>query len=203
MKKIAFIQSVFYPSGSIATQRVRLLIKHLSKNFEVKVLCLNLNDITKLRGIMENDLESYQEFIDRIELLHEKSSVFIQLFYRFLSFLRVPDIYIRFSLSFPSEYKPDLIIASGPVFSNFLIAYIESIRKKVPFIVDYRDPWSLNDDYYKKYSLFKFLNKIIEKKIMNSAIIIVVTSERMKTEFVKKFNLKEQKVRVIMNGYDD
>lgn len=38
---------------------------------------------------------------------------------------------------------------------------------------------------------------------MNSAIIIVVTSERMKTEFVKKFNLKEQKIKVIMNGYDD
>ena len=164
MKKIAFIQSVFYPSGSIATQRVRLLIRHLSKNFEVKVLCLSLNDIIKLRGKIENDVESYQEFIDRIELLHKKSSVFIQLFYRFLSFLRVPDIYIRFSLSFPPEYKPDLIIASGPVFSNFLIAYIESIRKKAPFIVDYRDPWSLNDDYYKKFSLFKFLNKIIEKK---------------------------------------
>lgn len=203
MKKIVFIQSVFYPSGSIATQRVRLLIKYLSNNFDIKVLCLSKKDISKYRGVIENDEKSYEDFIDRVDLLHGKAILFIKLICQFLSLLRLPDKYIRFSLCLPDDYKPDLIIASGPVFSNLLIAYAESKRKNTPFIVDYRDPWSLNDDYYDKYSVFKFLNKIIEKKILKSATVVVVTTDRMKIEFLKNYNLNKDKIKVIMNGYDD
>ena len=201
MKNIVFISSVFYPSGSVATERVRLLIKHLPDKYNLSVLCLSELEIRNLRGTGESDKHSYTTILDKINLFNTKSNRMFRIIYMVMFLLRLPDRYIKFSLALPYDYKPDLIIATGPVFTNFILAYVEAIRFKVPFIIDYRDPWSMNDDYYTKYSLIKLINLLLEKVIIVKATKVVVTSNRMKSEMIKQRYCNSDKIEVIMNGY--
>lgn len=121
----------------------------------------------------------------------------------------IPDarmFWIKPSIKFLSEYlkknKVDAIISSGPPHSLHLIAQPIHQKFKIPWIADFRDPWT-NIDYYKELKLSKWADKKhhdLEKEVLTNANKVIVVGNQMKEEFEE---IVSRKIDVITNGFDD
>ena len=127
--------------------------------------------------------------------------------------LFVPDprvLWIRPSAKYLKRYlrenPVDVIISTGPPHSMHLIAKKLSKKMNIPWVADFRDPWT--DVFY-----FKHLNmsgrirrkhKRLEMEVMEKANRILVVSGQMERDFQKRLSQEDQhKIRVIPNGYDE
>ena len=121
----------------------------------------------------------------------------------------IPDarfLWISPSVKFLTQYMKnnhvDAVISTGPPHSCHLIAY--HIKKKftLPWIVDYRDPWT-QIDYFDDLALTKWARKKhenLEKKILNSSDIIVTVGKTMASDLLQ---LTANRIETITNGFDD
>ena len=99
----------------------------------------------------------------------------------------------------------DAVISTGPPHSMHLIA--REIHKvfNIPWIADFRDPWT-RIFYFKHLGLSaKSLrkHKELERSVIAEADCVTVVSSQMKTEFSQgDFETFRDKVEIIPNGYD-
>lgn len=122
--------------------------------------------------------------------------------------LFIPDArigWVKPSISYIKKYlkenSVDMIITTGPPHSLHLIGLELKETTGITWIADFRDPWT-NIGYHKELKLTdrsknKHLN--LEKKVLNEADHILVTSPTTKSEFSK---LTKKEITVITNGYD-
>lgn len=97
--------------------------------------------------------------------------------------------------------KVELLITTGPPHSLHLVG--EKIKRKhdIRWIADFRDPWT-SIGYHRKLPLTNRAaqkHKWLEKKILQNADHIVVTSQGTAAEFKE---LTSKPITVITNGYD-
>ncbi len=99
----------------------------------------------------------------------------------------------------------DAVISTGPPHSMHLIA--REIHKvfNIPWIADFRDPWT-RIFYFKHLGLSaKSLrkHKELERSVIAEADRVTVVSSQMKTEYSQgEFETFKDKVEIIPNGYD-
>lgn len=96
----------------------------------------------------------------------------------------------------------DYIISSGPPHSMHLIGRGLKRELGIPWVADFRDPWT-NIDFYKELKLTKMADRKhhkLEKSVLTEADLCVTIGPRMKQEF-EAFGAKN--VTVITNGYDE
>ena len=122
--------------------------------------------------------------------------------------LLIPDprkFWIKPSIKFLSKYlnenPVDLIISTGPPHSMHLIAL--GLKKKfdIPWIADFRDPWT-DIDFYSKLRLTNWADnkhKKLERKVLQQADHVVTVSPGCAADLDKHGN---KKTVVITNGYD-
>jgi glycosyltransferase involved in cell wall biosynthesis len=97
----------------------------------------------------------------------------------------------------------NLIFATAPPFTDFLIGKKLSERYNVPLVIDYRDVW--HEYPYKTYPtpLHKYLNHRLEKGVLRSASAIITTNRRVKELLLKRYKfLQYNDVKIIPQGYD-
>ena len=99
------------------------------------------------------------------------------------------------------NHPVDVIISSGPPHSTHLIAL--SLKKKfqIPWLSDFRDPWT-NIDFYKDLKLTKTADQK-HKKLENDVLVqsdIVLTIGRQLSKELKILGAK--RVEIIENGFD-
>ena len=121
----------------------------------------------------------------------------------------IPDArkaWVNPSVNFLSDYikKEGIhtIITTGPPHSLHLIGMRLKEQLEIRWLADFRDPWT-TIGYHKKLKLTKSSQKKhrdMERKVLETADLIVVTSENTKMEFTSKTN---QSVVVVTNGYDE
>ncbi len=109
------------------------------------------------------------------------------------------------SVKYLSEYirKENIqtIITTGPPHSLHLIGMHLKEQLDIKWLADFRDPWT-TIGYHKQLKLTKSSEKKhqeLERKVLETADCIIVTSENTKKEFTAKTN---QQIVVITNGYD-
>lgn len=124
--------------------------------------------------------------------------------------LLIPDIYlawtvpaIRAGMQAIKDFKPDVILASAPAFSDFVIAWQLSRRTKIPWVADYRDLWTgdvLREWVPKWRQRFEIM---IERHVIKSASAVVTVSDP-KTQYVRNRvpELDSGRFFTITNGYD-
>ena len=144
-------------------------------------------------GIIPNSKK--QSFLDKM-LLWIRGNVFI------------PDarvLWVKPSVSFLEKYiqenNIETIITSGPPHSLHLIGLELKQKCTINWLADFRDPWT-TIGYHKALKLSSFAakkHKKLEHKVLNSADVIIVTSETTKTEFQA---ITAKPIQVITNGYD-
>ena len=121
----------------------------------------------------------------------------------------IPDArkaWVKPSVKFLSDYiqKEDIqtVITTGPPHSLHLIGLQLKEQLGVKWLADFRDPWT-TIGYHKELKLSKSSlrkHQQLEKKVLESADVIIVTSENTKKEFQLK---TKQPIEVITNGYDN
>lgn len=124
----------------------------------------------------------------------------ISAYYEFIQFILPigPKIEIYNSANKFLKYnKVDMILASGDPFVLFHYASKLSKKHEIPWVADYRDPWS--HDSSKKNILLKIWSSYYEKKIVNTSTCIITVSEFIKAQISE---LTTKKIYVIPNGYE-
>jgi len=110
---------------------------------------------------------------------------------------------IDFLLKYINQNNIEYVVSTGPPHSMHLIALgLKKKNKNLKWIADFRDPWSkldLLDNFHLSY-FAKNKNKLLEKKVLCKANLILTVSEIWKDDFKK---LGARNVKVITNGYDD
>lgn len=144
-------------------------------------------------GIIPNKRK--QSFLDRL-LLYIRGNFFI------------PDArvsWVKPSVSYLEKYIREngieTIITTGPPHSLHLIGLGLKEKLNIKWIADFRDPWT-SIVYHKELKLSAKSakkHKTLEKKVLNTADHIIVTSPSTKTEFSE---ITSQPIEVITNGYD-
>jgi len=120
----------------------------------------------------------------------------------------IPDarrFWIRPSIHYLSrwlEKNPvDVIVSTGPPHSMHLIARGLKKRTGLPWLADFRDPWT-NIDFAGDLRMGWYAtrkNRLLEKAVLNEADVITVVSDLMQEEFRTKTG---KPVEVITNGFD-
>lgn len=120
----------------------------------------------------------------------------------------IPDprkFWIKPSIKYLSKYLKenpvDLIISTGPPHSMHLIALGLKAKFDIPWIADFRDPWT-DIDFYHKLKLTGWADKKhrrLEKKVLAKANHVVTVSPGCAIDLEK---IAHRKIEVIYNGFD-
>jgi glycosyltransferase involved in cell wall biosynthesis len=108
---------------------------------------------------------------------------------------------VKYLTQWLAENPVDMIISSGPPHSMHLIAMKLKNKLNLPWVADFRDPWT-KIDFYKELQLTWFADRKhhrLEKQVVTSADCVVTVGNQMREEFEA---LGARKVMVITNGFD-
>lgn len=100
------------------------------------------------------------------------------------------------------ENTIDTIVSTGPPHSAHIIAMKMSKKHNIPWLADFRDPWT-QIDFYDKLMLSKSADrkhKALEKEVLESANKVVTVSPHCA---IGLNEITEKKIEVITNGYDE
>ena len=131
----------------------------------------------------------------------------VSLFIRGNFFIPDPRVWwVRPSVRFLKEYLKghpvDIIVTTGPPHSMHLIGLKLHKATGIPWIADFRDPWT-KIFYYKHLELTKFSDKRyhkLEKRVLDSATRVLAVSPNVQADFQA---MTSTPVELITNGYDD
>jgi glycosyltransferase involved in cell wall biosynthesis len=124
----------------------------------------------------------------------------------------IPDarkFWIKPSVKFLSDYLSinpvDAIVSTGPPHSMHLIGLGLKKKLNIPWLADFRDPWT-NIDFYKDLKLTRSsdaTHKNLEREVLKHADKIISVGQTMSEEFKNLLGEKKNKFEVITNGYDE
>lgn len=108
---------------------------------------------------------------------------------------------VEFLKAWLAKNPVDAIVSTGPPHSMHLIALGIHEELRIPWLADFRDPWS-NIDFYSDLMLSKRSDRKhhrLEAKVLTAATEVVVVSEGMSQDFSR---IVPRKYYVITNGFD-
>jgi glycosyltransferase involved in cell wall biosynthesis len=108
----------------------------------------------------------------------------------------------RFLEKYLENNPADLIVSTGPPHSMHVIAMKVAQRTGLPWIADFRDPWT-NIDFYQELKLTGRADKKhrrLEIEVLSDATAITVVSRSMVDDFSR---IVPREYQVITNGYDE
>jgi len=110
---------------------------------------------------------------------------------------------VRSLSEIPRDHYPDIVFATGNPWTSFLVGKRLAERFGVPFIADFRDPWT----GHPPYGLFRSpiltqKARQLERAVCTAASRVVVNTEELRHKFCIDYPELEQKCIAITNGYD-
>lgn len=113
---------------------------------------------------------------------------------------------LRAAVRLIKEFRPKAIYSTGPPHSTHLIAAQIKCAYQLPWIADFRDPWSRMPWASAVYTDNPWGRRIqprFERTCVTSADAVVLNTRRMQRDFVQHYSkLPPCKFHVIYNGYD-
>ncbi len=109
---------------------------------------------------------------------------------------------VRFLKKYLREHPVDVIVSTGPPHSMHLIAQKVAVSVGVPWIADFRDPWT-KMFYFKHLSLSSWAvrrHRELEKSVLDGADVVVGVSPLVCEEFRE---MTTTPVELITNGFDE
>lgn len=99
------------------------------------------------------------------------------------------------------EERPAVVLSSSPAITNHLVALRTAARFGLPFVADFRDPWTLSAAYdVPRWR--RPVDALIERRIVRHATRIVVTTEHDVDLFARAYPWAREKLRLVRNGFD-
>ena len=108
---------------------------------------------------------------------------------------------VRYLLSYLEKHPVDALISTGPPHSMHRIAQRLARKTALPWLADFRDPWT-GIDFYADLLLTRpadWLHHRMERSVLSEADIVTTVSSSIRGELRSK---GARRVEVIANGYD-
>ncbi len=108
---------------------------------------------------------------------------------------------VRYLTEYLSAQPVDAIVSTGPPHSMHLIALGVKKRLNIPWLADFRDPWT-EIDYYHKLKLTHLANRKhrrLEKAVLTSADSVLTIGDNLAQSL---YRVSKRNITVISNGFD-
>ena len=108
---------------------------------------------------------------------------------------------VRFLEKYIGKNPVDLLMSTGPPHSMHCIGQLVASKCNLPWIADFRDPWT-NIDFYSALKLTKWADQKhhrLEREVLKNASAVITVSKSMAEEFN---NICKRNYDVITNGFD-
>lgn len=114
---------------------------------------------------------------------------------------------VREGLRVLSSQRYDAIFATAPPFSALLIASKLAKSTKVPLVVDYRDEWTISNDYWENKKLGPISSKVqsqMQKSVLRRASAVIATTRQSADSLRTLCQSASSRATVswIYNGFD-
>ncbi len=99
----------------------------------------------------------------------------------------------------------NIVYATAPPYTDFLIGQEVKKKYKIPFVIDYRDAW-VDSPVLNFYPtpFHKMSNIRLEKEVLKDANKIITTNRRVKELIISRYqNIDYNDVKIIPHGYDE
>jgi len=226
LRKILILTYYWPPSGGPGVQRVLKFCKYLNEtDWKPIILTVENGDFPVFDQTLEKDVLGYKIYRSKsysfhkiFNSLNKKSTTptFQLSSAKKDGFLIKLSRWIRLNLVIPDgrvgwyfdsinvgkkifgENKIDAIFSSAPPYTTHLIAKKLALSNNLPWVADFRDPWTDRFYYYenKRWWITSKLDKVLEDSVINSAQKCVTVSKKISRSFTRNF-------KVIHNGYDE
>jgi glycosyltransferase involved in cell wall biosynthesis len=97
----------------------------------------------------------------------------------------------------------DLIFATAPPYTDFLIGHYLKKRFRTPLVLDYRDAWIDNPYHFYLTPIHRWLHHSLENRVLRASDKVITINRRIKEVLLKRYPfLQYQDVEIIPQGYD-
>lgn len=193
-------------------------LKDIDKN--LKIYRTGIDEISILKDILQQNAiknKSFEDVKQKNLIMEQRKKTKIiktivkKAFFKLYSIVNIPDDkkgWIKYALDegrkIIIENNIDTVISSSYPYSAHQIALKLKRELNIKWVADFRDPWVMNSFYKSQYGfIIKKIYENYERKFINNADKVTVVSGPMKDDYDKRYNLSNEKVSVITNGYDE
>lgn len=109
---------------------------------------------------------------------------------------------VKYLSSYLAEHPVDIIISTGPPHTMHMIALGLKRKLGVPWVADFRDPWT-NIDFYKELMLTRWADwrhHRMERNVVQNADYVVTVTTQDRDDYLR---LGAKRAVTITNGYDE
>lgn len=139
--------------------------------------------------------------VGQLGLLKQAKAAFLDRLFRF------PDqqkawaaATFRYARKLPTEKRPDIVLATASPWSALVAGSKIAEHYKVPFVADFRDPWTKNPKPALSPSLGRKA-EVLEAEIFHKATRIIANTPELADEFRRQYPSNAKKVVTITNGF--
>ncbi len=224
MKKVLVIAYYFPPLGGSGVQRVLKFVKYLPQfGWQPTVLTIGptayyAKDESLLKEIESLNIKIIRtNSLDPNAVVHKKHDV-VKMpkegMRKVLSFLSdlffIPDNKIgwkRKAMKAATELlkkeKFDVVFATAPPVTDFLVGKELKKKFKVPLVVDYRDSWLDFPFKYFPTPFHRYIHYRLERSVLRTSDMVITTSRRTKEEILLRHKfLTHKDIAIISHGFD-
>ncbi len=223
MKKALLVSYYFPPQGIGYSLRALKFAKYFPKyNWEPYVLTntpknyyfKDNNILQALENphfhIFRTNKRRSKNLLNSIKLSPLPNEGSRKLFRNIPKMYKVPDkhkSWIRKAVKLGSEIieneKIDIIFATAPPFSDFIVASELKAKYGMPMIIDYQDSWLHSASNFFPTPYHRFRNTKLEQEILRSADETITVNRRIKELIISEYNyIKHEEINVINHGFD-
>ncbi len=228
MRKVLVVAYYFPPLGLSGVQRTLKFIKYLPHyNWHPTVLTVNpgnyfARDVSLLKEVESLNIPVIRtDSFDPTQLFGRKNADVSPV-------AKMPREWIRKSLNLGSQFfllpdnkigwkrkairagaeclkreKFDLIFATAPPYTDFLIGRQLKKISGLPLVIDYRDAWVDNPYHFYFTPFHRWFHQRLESRVLRAADKVITINRRIKELLLKRYPfLQYQDVQIISQGFD-
>lgn len=110
---------------------------------------------------------------------------------------------IEAGLRLVAAHRPDVILATGPPFETLKAGWTLSRKTGVPFVADFRDPWTYGVLWHPSNDRRAAVERDWEARVVRDAAAVLVVTPSMQRTMKETYPRSADKVELVMNGYED
>ncbi len=100
------------------------------------------------------------------------------------------------------DERYDAVLSTSYPFSAHVVAKGIASLRKIPWVADLRDPWTLHFSHARKHPLARSIERLLERDTFESATSVTVTTEALRDAYRQRFSTQSEHIHAVHNSFD-